>query len=97
MAQTAVTRSVRRAVQRKHRTSRFESVEPRKAEGSVHLCRVLPAAVRLERQVRERYGLAKLLPTAAWQRGDQDRLEADHPSHRISLRAVWRTSGPRLR
>src|SRR5262249_40557163 len=58
---------------------------------------VLPAALRIEDEVRERHRLAELLHVDPGPRRHPARLQADPAAHRVPLRALRRTPGPRVR
>src|SRR5262245_58297937 len=87
---------VRGAVRGGHGAPVHESAEYGEAAGRVRVRGVLPAALLVRREVRQRHGLAELLPESARSRRDEARLQAA-ATHRVPLRPLQRTPGSRVR
>ena len=64
-----------------------------KRAGTFVCCRVLPAALLLEDEVRQRHRLAKLLGAARRRCRHEARLQARAPTHRIPLCPLRRPPG----
>ncbi len=68
--------AIPRAAPGGHRAPVHEPAQQRKAQGDVRVRRVRPAAVRVEDQVRQRHGMAELLPVHRRPRRDLGRARA---------------------
>src|SRR4051812_45579273 len=85
------------SIRGRYRTSGQQPVEQGKTRRHVRVRRVLSALVRGRHEVRQRHRLAEFLRSPAGFGRHETGSEIDLDAHRIPLRALWRTSGPRLR
>ena len=85
-----------RVLRARHGARGQQPAELREAHRSVRLRRMRSAAVRIQHQVRERLGLAQLLPPVAKRSRDHDRYLTWHGTRGSSLWKLRRPPGPRV-